>query len=35
MMKKAISFALCLLMAGTVLTACSNPDEFGQRKSFA
>lgn len=34
MMKKALSVALCLLMAGTVLTACSNPDEFRTAKTF-
>ena len=35
MMKKAISIALCLLMAGTVLTACSNPDEFSDSENLS
>lgn len=35
MMKKAISFALCLLMAGTVLSACSNPDEFSDSENLS
>lgn len=35
MMKKALSVALCFLMAGTVLTACSNPDEFSDSENFS
>ena len=34
-MKKAISLALCLLMAGTALTACSNPDEFSDSENLS
>ena len=35
MMKKALSVALCILMAGTVLTACSNPDEFSDSENLS
>ena len=35
MMKKALSVALCLLMASTVLTACSNPDEFSDSENLS
>lgn len=35
MMKKALSVALCILMAGTVLTACSNPDEFSDTENLS
>lgn len=34
-MKKAISLALCLLMAGTALTACSNADEFSDSENLS
>lgn len=34
-MKKAISLALCLLMAGTALTACANPDEFSDSENLS
>lgn len=33
--EKALSVALCLLMAGTVLTACSNPDEFSDSENLS
>lgn len=33
--EKALSVALCILMAGTVLTACSNPDEFSDSENLS